>query len=114
MRRRLPTHVAWPALVVIGSIALAGCFTTSADYQRDAEEFIIEDESLSEALFPTDPPPASGATRFTSATCEDPESQDVGTTFICTAEDDAGGDWEFEVEIQDANAYDINVSRRPV
>jgi Domain of unknown function (DUF4333) len=83
--------------------SLTGCFTTSADYQRDAEEFILNDENLTEAL----------GIGFTSATCEDPQSQDPGTTFICTAVDDADGDWEFEIEIQDSNGYDVNVSRRP-
>ena len=93
------------------SLTAAGCFTTSADYQRDAEEFIVGDEDLQTALFPVSS--SSGAKEFTSATCEDPESQAVGTTFVCTAVDDAGGDWEFEVEIQDSNGYAINVSRRP-
>jgi hypothetical protein len=100
---RPSTPVVAAALFVAATLTMAGCFTTSADYQRDAEEFIMNDESLSEAL---------GVT-FTSANCEDPESQDPGTTFICTAKDDADRDWEFEIEITGANGYEVNVSRRP-
>jgi hypothetical protein len=100
-RPRLPLT---SLVLTIGcSLTVAGCFTTSADYQRDAEEFILGDEDLTAAL----------GVGFTSATCEDPESQAVGTTFICTAVDDAGDPWEFEVEIEDSNGYHINVSRRP-
>ena len=103
MRRRSPLLPASLFGLLGGSILLTGCFTTSTDYQRDAEEFIVGDENMRSEL---------GVT-FTSATCEDPQSQDVGTTFICTAEDDAGGDWEFEIEIQESDAYDIKISRRP-
>lgn len=103
MHHRVRLPLTSLTVTIACSLTVAGCFTTSADYQRDAEEFILGDEDLTAAL----------GVGFTSATCEDPESQEVGTTFICTAVDDAGGDWEFEVEIQDANGYDINVSRRP-
>lgn len=90
-------------LTLACSVIVGGCFTTSADYQRDAEAFILGDEDLAAAL----------GIGFTSATCEEPASQAVGTTFTCTAQDDAGSYWEFEVEIQESNGYDINVSRRP-
>ncbi len=91
------------ALLSAAMVTLAGCFTTSADYQRDAENFILDDESLGEAL----------ATEFTSANCEDPQSQEPGTTFICTAKDATDRDWEFEIEITSSNGYEVNVSRRP-
>jgi hypothetical protein len=95
--------LAWPALLAVGSVGLSGCFTTSSDYQRDAEEFIVGDEDLRLEL----------GTEFTSATCDDPQSQDVGTTFLCTAKDTDDGDWVFQIEIQESNTYGITVSRRP-
>ena len=103
MRRRLPVLLASPALLAVGSVGLSGCFTTSSDYQRDAEEFIVGDEDLRLEL----------GTEFTSATCDDPQSQDVGTTFLCTAKDTDDGDWVFQIEIQESNTYGITVSRRP-
>ena len=94
-------------VVVIAGVGLAGCFTTAADFKSDAEKFIVEDADLTAALFP------DGDGGFDSATCEEPESQDVGTTFTCNAVDDNGADWEFEVVIQESNKYEINVSRFP-
>lgn len=113
MRRRLPVFLAWPAVLTAGAVALTGCFTTSADYQRDAEEFIVDDEDLRLELFAVDGTTTAETPTFTSANCEDPESQDVGTTFLCTAKDSDDGDWVFEIEIQESNAYGITVSRRP-
>jgi hypothetical protein len=109
MRRSSPLLPASLVGLIGGTILLTGCFTTSSDYQRDAEKFIVGDENLRTELFDE----GASATSFTSATCEDPESQDVGTTFMCTAQDDAGGDWEFEIEIQESNAYDIKIARQP-
>jgi hypothetical protein len=91
------------------SIILAGCFTTSDDYQSDAKQFILTDEDLRAELFPA----GGSATQFSSAVCEDPQSQDPGTTFTCNAQDDAGRDWVFEITIEDSNGYSVNVSRRP-
>ena len=86
---------------------LAGCFTTAADFRDDAETFIEENEELRSALFPD-----SDAT-FTSATCVDPENQDVGATFPCTATDSNGDVWEFEIVITSSSEYEVNVARRP-
>ena len=101
-----------PGLIVtaaaLGSIALAGCFTTSADYQHDAENFILTDQGLADALG-TDETPLT----FDSATCEKPDSQDPGTTFTCTAIDDNGADWQFSVEIKGESRYEVNVARDP-
>ena len=84
---------------------LAGCFTTSADYQHDAEEFILTNEELASAAG-TEGDPLT----FESATCEKPERQDAGTTFACTGIDEQGRIWEFEVEIQAQNTYVVNVA----
>jgi hypothetical protein len=105
--------LAWPALLAVGSIGLSGCFTTSSDYQRDAEEFIVGDEDLRLELFAVGESLTADTPKFTSATCDDPQSQDVGTTFLCTAKDTDDGDWVFQVEIQESNTYGITVSRQP-
>jgi hypothetical protein len=94
--------------VLCGTAVLGGCFTTSADYQHDAEEFILNNEDLASAAG-TEGDPLT----FESATCEKPESQDAGTTFACTGIDDQQRVWEFEVDIQAENTYVVNVSRDP-
>ena len=93
--------------VALLAAGLTGCFTTAADFGSDAETFIQENDELRSALFPD-----SDAT-FTAATCVEPENQDEGTTFPCTATDSTGATWEFEVEITSSTEYEVNVVRRP-
>ena len=113
MQHRMTTARTAPVVLLASaitcSIILTGCFTTSADYQRDAKKFILTDEDLRAQLFPAD----GSATEFSSAVCEDPQSQDPGTTFTCNAQDDAGRDCVFEITIEESNGYSVNVSRRP-
>ncbi len=93
-----------PAIVLCGSVLLlAGCFTTSGDFKKDAQDFILGNQGLRDA---------TGAT-FTTATCQEPERRDIGTTFACTAVDDQARSWEFSVEITGSNEYTVNVSRFP-
>jgi hypothetical protein len=83
--------------------ALSGCFTTTADYQQKAEEFIVEDEDVAATL---------GVT-LVSATCEEPADQEVGTVFACTAVDDTGETWGFDVEIAESDRIELTVSDQP-
>ncbi|MGI9644486.1 MAG: hypothetical protein ACR2O6_04170 [Ilumatobacteraceae bacterium] len=92
-----------PLVAACSALLLAGCFTTTADFKNDAENFILETEELVDGL----------GTTFASATCQEPDNQDVGTTFPCTAIDDEGRSWEFEIEITGSNEYAVNVSRFP-
>lgn len=94
------------ALVALG-VGLSGCFTTAADFQQDAETFIVEDDELETELFHD-----TGVT-FVSASCAEPENQDVDTTFPCTGTDSEGRVWEFEILITSRSGYEVNVSRRP-
>ena len=94
------------ALLALGTV-LSGCFTTAADFQHDAETFILENDELESALF------ADTGISFVSATCEKPENQDVDTTFPCTGTDSEGRVWEFEVSITSKTEYEVNISRRP-
>jgi hypothetical protein len=101
-----------PPLVGVASLAvltvgLAGCFTTAADFRNDAETFIEENDELREALF------SGSDTSFETATCVEPENQDEGTTFPCTAIDSTGATWEFEIVITGSSEYEVNVARRP-
>jgi hypothetical protein len=91
-----------PILAVSG-VLLSGCFTSTADFQNDAEEFILENEDLAEAF----------DTTFATANCEEPIDQNVGTTFTCDATDSDGNTWEFEIVIVESNEYEVNVSRFP-
>lgn len=96
------------AAFVLLAAGLTGCFTTAADFRDDAEAFIADDDELRAALFP------DSDTGFATVTCVDPANQDVGTTFPCTATDDNGGVWEFEIVITGSSEYDVEVARRPV
>ncbi|RLE25202.1 MAG: hypothetical protein DRJ50_03375 [Actinobacteria bacterium] len=92
-----------PSIVVVAGIALSGCFTSTADFQNDAEKFILEDEGLANAV----------DTTFTTAECEEPTDQNAGTTFMCDAVDQDGEQWVFEIVILESNEYEVNVSRFP-
>ena len=93
-------------MVLSGS--LVGCFTTAADFQNDAEDFIEQNDELRAALFP------DSDAALTTATCAEPPNQDEGTTFPCTATDTTGATWEFEIVITGSSEYEVNVARRPV
>jgi hypothetical protein len=86
-----------------GAVALAGCFTTAADFRDEAETFIVGDPSIAEGL----------DVAIVSATCDEPDNQDPGTTFACTATDEAGDTWGFEVEIEESDRIGVTVSERP-
>lgn len=91
------------SIVLAGGLVLSGCFTSTADFQNDAEKFILEDEGLAEAV----------ETTFSTADCEEPVDQNPDTTFTCIAIDGEGEEWEFEIVILDSDEYEVNVSRFP-
>jgi hypothetical protein len=105
MRRR-GTLIGTVAVVVLPA-GVSACFTSAADFQKDAETFILENEELRETLL------AEADERFVEATCAEPASQDEGTTFTCTATDSSGETWEFEIEITSSSEYEVNLSRAP-
>jgi len=94
--------------MAVSSIGLSGCFTTAADFRADAETFIVENDGLRDATFP------DSDVTFVTATCSEPEDQDEGTRFPCTAVDSGGGTWEFEIVITGSSGYDVKVTRRPL
>jgi hypothetical protein len=96
------------AVLAVGVVGLTGCFTTAADFQSDAENFIEQNDELRAALFP------DSDDRFTTAACAEPANRDEGTTFACTATDTTGATWEFEIVITGSSEYEVNVARRPV
>jgi hypothetical protein len=87
----------------LAAVTLTGCFTSTADFRRDAETFIVENQGLANAV----------ETTFASAECEEPRSQDVGTTFPCSALDEDGRTWTLDIEITGSNEYEVNVARFP-
>ncbi len=90
------------------SILLSACFTTSTDYQHDAENFILTDDDLATSLGSAEAPLV-----FASATCEKPVDQNTGTTFPCSAIDETGAVWEFSAEIAAGGTYRVTVARDP-
>lgn len=102
MRSR-PGPLTATAVIALAALALSGCFTTTADYRQKAEEFIVEDEGVAAEL----------GVSLVSATCEEPADQAVGTIFACTAVDDTGGAWGFDVEIAESDRIELTVSDQP-
>ena len=107
--RRSPARLATIGAIgtLTAGLLASGCFTSGTDFVDDAEQYIIENESLRSQLLPDD------GTRFTEATCADPRSSTVGTTFSCAAVDSTGDAWEFEIEITGRAGYRVHVSRYP-
>ncbi len=97
-----------PGTALALTVALTGCFTSTADFRSDAETFIETNAGLQTALF------ADSDVAIESATCVEPESQDEGTSFGCTALDTDGDTWEFEVVITGSNEYEVNLARAPL
>lgn len=95
------------ALLAVLAVGVTGCFTTTADFRKDAETFLVEDDDLRTALF------GDSTDSFTTATCTAPPNQDEGATFPCTATDSTGATWEFEIVITGSSDYEVNVARRP-
>ena len=111
MSRRLtglPNERRAIAAMAMSAFGFSGCFTTAANFRTDAETFIVEDVGLREATFPD-----ADAT-FVTATCAEPENQDEGTRFPCTAVDSGDDTWEFEIVITGSSGYDVNITRRPL
>jgi hypothetical protein len=96
MRRAAPL-----ALTIGIAAVLAGCFTTSADFKNDAENYIADE--VAPVL----------EVEFVTVDCDEPVTQDVGTRFECRATDTAGGEWVFDNEISDENEFTVNVDRAP-
>ena len=92
-----------PALALtLGAAAiLSGCFTTSADFKNDAEDFI--DTEVADVV----------GVDFVSVDCDEPVTQDIGTEFECRATDADGGEWVFVNEITAENEFTVNEDRRP-
>jgi len=102
-RSAMRRHLLYSPVVVAASVLMSGCFTSTADFQNDAEDFILENEGLATAV----------ETTFVSADCEEPIDQNAGTTFTCSATDSDDNTWEFEIKILESNEYEVNVSRFP-
>ena len=89
------------AVIGAAGLTLAGCFTTSADFVNDAEEYI--DTTVAIEL----------GVDFATVECVDPESQAVDTRFVCTAIDTDGGTWTFDTTISAKNEFTVFLDRRP-
>lgn len=99
-----PTRMATRfGLVVAALVAVAGCFTSTADFREEAETFIAGEVTI------PDEPDVS----FESVTCEEPARQDPGTVFGCTAIDNEGATWTFDVTIEEDNRILVSVDERP-
>jgi hypothetical protein len=69
------------------------------DFSSDAESFLEDDGGQVESQV---------GVGLAQASCEEPASTDVGTTFACTAVGDDGQTYEFTVEITGDNEYQVS------
>jgi hypothetical protein len=90
-------------LVSAALVAGAGCFTSTADFREEAETFITDEVAI----------PGEPDLSFESVTCEEPPRQDPGTVFGCTATDNQGATWTFDVTIEEDNQILVSVDQRP-
>ncbi|MCU1392964.1 MAG: hypothetical protein JWM34_1392 [Ilumatobacteraceae bacterium] len=81
------------AAVTAGTFVLASCSAGSTDYKAAAEKAIKGSSGLGEG---------------SSATCDKPDSTDVGTTFSCSGTDSAGTAYSFIATIDKKNHVTVN------
>lgn len=104
MPRARPTRIVARLGLVVGAlVAVTGCFTSTADFREEAETFIVDEVTI----------PGETDVSFAAATCEEPASQDPGTVFGCTATDNEGATWTFDVTIEEDNRILVSVDERP-
>lgn len=100
---RRSTIVALMAGGVAGSVVLLGaCSADEKDFKDEGESYIESDDftgALEDSIGVT--------VVFSEASCEQPSSTDVGTTYQCTATGDDGVDYTFEVQITGDNELTV-------
>jgi hypothetical protein len=84
---------------LVGCLCLTSCFTTAADFQKEAESFIAEDDGIADAL----------EVAIASATCDEPPDREIGRTFRCQALDTDGGSHSFVVEITGDTSFEVTI-----
>jgi Domain of unknown function (DUF4333) len=87
-----------PACAGLAFLGVAACSPDEGDFKEDAEGFIDEDEGDVESQL---------GVALSDASCDEPESSDVGATFNCTAAGDDGTTYQFTVEITGDNSYEV-------
>jgi hypothetical protein len=87
-----------PIAAGLAVLGVAACSPDKGDFKNDAEGFIEDDDGEVETQV---------GVALSDATCDDPASTDVGTTFACTAVGDDGTTYDFSVEITGDNSYQV-------
>ncbi len=80
------------------ALALAACSNDTGTFKDETENFIEDEDG---EMFDAQ------ETVFSDAECEEPESTDVGTTYTCTATDEEGTTYVFDVEIDGENRFTV-------
>lgn len=87
-----------PFLAAVAVAAgLVACSNDTGTYKDETENFLEDEEEMAEAQ--------QGP--FTDAECEEPESTEIGTTYTCTALDEEGTTWVFDVTIDRENGFEV-------
>lgn len=87
------TILATPVL----ALAVVACSQT-ANFQSQTEDFIESDDVEAEV-----------GGEVSDATCEEPETTDVGTTYTCTAEVEGIGEMTFISTITAEDAFEVSI-----
>lgn len=98
--RIFPTIAITVALATSAGAALAGCSNDTATYREATEDF-LEDDPDGDVVAQYD-------TTFTDVECEEPDSTEVGTTYVCTGVDADGASWTFDVEIDGEDSFSVD------
>jgi hypothetical protein len=101
---RLATVVARSTVLAVAVGVLVGCGPSAGSYRKNAEKFIVSEKFLEQAA-------GQVTSRLTSVNCAEPISAEVGSTFGCSASDDAGVQYQIAVRISGASEMEFEVER---
>lgn len=79
-------------------LLVAACSTDTTDFKDQTESFINDDSEVA-AIF-------DGAD-VSNASCEEPASKDIGTTYVCTADVEGFGSVTFDGLIDAEDSFTI-------
>ena len=92
------------AVAALAALLLAACSPDAGDFKEEAEKY-IEGRDFSEQ---------AGLLRYTEVECEEPESTERDTRYVCTAIAEDGSAWQFEVEITGKSDLEVLIPPTPL
>ena len=94
------------ALIATGGsllLLLGACSkdVSTGDFKSQTEKFLNSNKDVKEKL----------GVSFTDASCQEPASKDVDTSYTCTATAEDGSTWAFKVQITSKNGFTVETAQ---